>query len=143
MLNQGYIEDDYSYHYQCRQCSGWHGANSACSHCYGGDLDRLLVEFATARGERYYALLKRILVVQGQAICEAVYQIRDENGKLTPVDMAGILLAFGWPDNRLKPLAEWLEECGLIYTGTYDRLKSSGLKPSDVIRAARVVAGAE
>lgn len=137
MINQGYIAEDYRYIYQCRQCAGWHGANSACSHCYNGDIDKLLHEFAVARGERYYALLKRILVIQGKAICEAVYQIRDETGKLTPVDMADIVLAFGWPENRMKPLAEWLEECCLIPAGMYEHLKDIGMKPGDVIRAAK------
>lgn len=138
MINQGHIADDYRYHYTCRQCEGWHGANSACSHCYNGDTDRLLVEFATARGERYYALLKAILVIQGQNICEAMQQIRDENSdRFTPVDLAGLVLAFGWPENRMKPLAEWLEECQFIPAGMYEYLKDKGMKPSDVIRAAK------
>lgn len=139
MIARGHIADDKSYIYTCMQCDGrgvWHG--DPCTHCYGGDLDRLMAEFAVARGERYYALLKAILVKIGKDIYDEAGRIREAYGRFTPVDWALLCIMFDFPENRMKPLAEWLEETGFARTGFYEDCRESGMKVRDMFAAARI-----
>lgn len=144
MIGKGQIQDDKSYVYTCLQCqgSGWfHG--DPCTHCYGGDIDRLLVEFAVARGERYYALLKRILAANGKAIYDAACEIRQKNGGFRPYDIAWLCIKFDWPQNRMKALAEWLEETHFMPAAMYSHLQEHGMKVSDMFDMAREKYGVE
>jgi hypothetical protein len=139
MIAKGTIAPDKSYHYTCMQCNGrglWHG--DPCTHCYDGDMDRLMTEFAMARGERYYALLKAILVQNGRAIYDEARLIREATGRFTPVDWAVLCIMFNWPQNRMKALAEWLEETQFAATGFYDHCRDQGMKVRDMFDAARV-----
>lgn len=139
MIAKGEIANDKSYIYRCGQCqnSGWfHG--DPCTHCYGGDLEKLMYEFAVARGERYYALLKAILRQIGREIYLEASRIREANNKFTPVDLAYLVIKFNFPDNRMKPVAEWLQETHFMPAGMYEHLQDSGMKVKDIMSAARV-----
>lgn len=135
---QGYI-------YTCGMCAGRgtvttaQGHSVSCPCCYGLDLDRLLDEFATARGERYYALLKAILSIQGKAIVDRVLTMRSdsETGKLTPAQLLIAFHEFRFPLNRWKPFVEWLEETSVIRPGTYERMKDGNFK----VRESMIKAG--
>lgn len=135
MINKGTIRTDHSYSYVCGNCRD--AMSEECPHCYGGNPTLLLEAFSTARGERYYALLKAILRIQGKAIYDLASELRETRGSFTPVDIAALMLAFGWPSNRMKPMAEWLEETRFIPAGTYDDLHESGLRVRDMLEAAR------
>lgn len=119
---------DGTYIYTCGKC---HGAGffgvEPCPHCYNLDYKVLMQHFETARGERYYALLKAILSIKGKAMVDRVATVRSksESGKISLADLLHIFMEFEFPINRFKPFAEWLEEARAIPTGTYQRIKDS------------------
>lgn len=140
MIAKGQIQPDYAYQYTCGHCSGVGfllSTGKICPHCYNLDLPRLLEAFQTARGSRYYALLKAILSIQGKAICDRYLEIYAERGNhWIVIDYGRLVLEFGW-GKRMKPLAEWLEECRLIPTGTYEKIRERGPKIGDIIAGAQ------
>jgi hypothetical protein len=141
---RGHIEPDKTYVYTCGRCRGRGAVNAElCTDCYNGKLDRLLVEFAVARGERYYALLKSILRIQGRDIYLEASRIRDAKEKFTPFDLGTLMLKFHWPENRMKPLAEWLEETQFMPTGMYSHLQEQRFKVKDAMSWARQEAARE
>lgn len=116
MLRKGYFEPDGTYRYTCG--CGYRDGN--CPFCYGGNLDKCRVAIKTARGQIYYGLLKTILGHIGKAIVDDARTIHRETGKLTGVDIAWISLN---RDLNYKATFEWLEEVGVVYTGTYERVR--------------------
>lgn len=141
-IAKGQIQPDKSYRYTCGKCGGFGQTKEGklCDHCYDGIYERLIEEFATARGERYYALLKAILRIKGKAIYDYAQSLIKENGgKLRPVDFGHCVLEFNFPHNRMKPIAEWLEETGLIPVGAWSRLnRRKNFTIKECIEAAQV-----
>jgi hypothetical protein len=137
---QGKTMDDGTYIWECNKCEG--NNNPACDWCYGLNTERIIEEMQKgARGQRYYALLKAFLSVQGKAMVDYAKSL---DNKLRVVDLGQISLKFGL---NFKATVEWLEETRVIRSGSYDRFKRSGLKVTDVMEATRqeypVVQGTE
>ncbi len=135
-INKGHVDENHNYIYTCGNCNGAGyvvdsktGLDQSCHHCYALDYPALLIAFTTARGERYYALLKAILSIKGKAIHDRAMEIRaSRDGKLLIADLCHLLMEFQFPRNRMKPLAEWLEESRVCPAGMYDRLLDRGFK---------------
>lgn len=137
---KGKIQPDGNYKYRCGQCGGsGQYAGRTCSHCYDLNLPKLLEEFELARGERYYAILKAILSLQGKAIIDEAKRISASNpsGKLVVIDLGYLCIKFGF-GQRMKPLVEWLEEGQVIPYGSYERLHHRAPKVSVIIAEARL-----
>lgn len=118
-IARGIRQPDNRYLYTCLRCSGMgYKRDVLCTDCYDLDYDVLIEHFATARGTRYYALLKAILSLKGQAIADRALEINE--GNIRRQDLFHLLVEFNFPRNRFKPLVEWLEECKIIPAGTYD-----------------------
>lgn len=135
-VGEGKSYPDGSYDYVCAACrdSGFVDG-SECVWCYGKDPDRILDEMRKgARGQRYYALLKAYLSVKGRDIVAAAQWMHGGEHKLTVTDLGRLHLRFGL---NFKALTEWLEECGVIRPGTYERLHYSGIRVKDIVAAAQ------
>lgn len=136
-IAKGQHQPDHSYKYTCGKCQGRGKLpNGICDHCYSLNMELLLEQFQTARGERYYAILKAILSVKGKAIHDRAVQIKQETGKVSPLDLGIMCIEFGF-GTRMKPLVEWLEECRLAPTGLYTNLQERGMKVGKVLEAAQ------
>ena len=126
---------DGSYVYTCGRCHGtgrWRG--ETCTDCYGLELERIRAALkAGARGQRYYALLKAFLSLQGKDMVDEVKRIKTDTGHITPPDVGYISLAFGL---NFKATWEWLEETRVIRT-SWSAFEDSRLKVRDVYRMAR------
>jgi hypothetical protein len=135
---KGQIQPDKSYRYTCGNCRG-HGLidGITCPHCYDLDMIDLLAAFGTARGERYYAILKTILKLQGKAIYERAIQLKAQ-GKFTAVEIGVLVLEFNFPENRVKPLLEWLDECGAFQMDLTHTWESRSFTVAQMLAAARV-----
>lgn len=136
---KGQIQPDKSYAYTCGTCQGEGKMKDGetCPYCYDQNLDKCLEEFQTARGERYYALLKTILSICGKEIYDEAVRIDKRHGKFTPVDLGYLCLRFDF-GKRMKPLAEWLEECSFMPYGSYRRLQERGPKVFEMIEQAKI-----
>lgn len=136
---KGRIDESYNYVYTCGYCNAKGFLSGLpCPHCYNLHLPRLMQEFATASGERYYALLKAILSIKGRAIYERAKEVdsqrlANQGGHLTYADLYHLFMEFNFPRNRFKPFVEWLEECNVIPCGTHDKMLRGGLKVKDVL----------
>jgi len=131
MIAKGQRQTDGSYIYTCGNCDGvGFFSDKACPHCYNLNYDELLIQFKTARGERYYAILKAILSIKGKAIVDRAeeYKSKHSNGKMSVADCFHLLMDFKFPLNRFKPLVEWLEETRTIKTGSFRRIQQGGHK---------------
>lgn len=140
MINKGRWNPDVGYEYVCHYCNdspivASDGRIAECPYCYGGDWDKLVAQFATARGERYYALWKTMLRMRGKQWVDAFNAKRAGNasGKVSVADMLEAFVDTGIPQNRWKPYVEWLEERDCIRAGTYEDLKERGLKVGEAI----------
>jgi hypothetical protein len=150
---KGYIDNSCTYHYTCGNCKGiGHfmdsktGKYEVCTHCYDLDYAKLIDAFRLARGEQYYAILKAILSLKGKDIHDRVWEIGEARGKyrerfdgiqvpvITVADMLHLLMEFQFPQNRFKPLVEWLEECRFVPTGTHDKIRRSNFKVRDGLK---------
>lgn len=132
---KGKLQPDGRYAYTCGNCNGKgrlpDGADSVeCPHCHDLDLPILLKQFETAKGQRYYAIWKAILSLIGKSILDEFHQVVAETGNFSPADMCRMLVKFGLPNNRMKAMAEWLEEARCIPTGMYEHLQERGFKVS-------------
>jgi len=117
-LRKGITASDGTYTYTC----GCGFKDADCQYCQGGDLAKSQAAIKTARGEIYYGLLKTILSHVGKAMVDETKRIRQlRDGKLSPIDIGYISLKFGL---NYKATCEWLEETGVIWSGTYDEIKS-------------------
>lgn len=131
---KGQTQRDGTYLFTCGTCGGkaYTDKSIECAWCYGGDVARIAVELKTARGQRYYGLLKSFLRERGKAMVDAFVQIRTEAGKVTPVDIGYIALRF---DLNYKATWEWLYEARCIGVD-YDDV-ARRFKVSEVMDAAR------
>jgi hypothetical protein len=117
---KGKIQSDNSYIYTCGSCNGKgflldsRRGEEICVHCYNGDYARITEEMKTARGQRYYGLLKSALKVNGKHIADKALELRSENGGLTLVKVGYLCHYFNL---NFKALGEWLEECRIIPIG--------------------------
>ncbi len=137
-VNKGKWNPASGYAYTCWRCNG-SGGNGQCSDCYGLNYNRIMQAFRTARGKRYYALLKAALSIRGLEIYCEVKSARELKGKLSPVDLCHYSVHFGFPMNRVKPFAEWLEETGVIPSGIYRRIKERGFKPMAIMQKMGII----
>lgn len=125
---KGQIQADNSYKYTCGTCNGRgflldsRRGDELCVHCYNGDYVRITEELKTARGQRYYGLLKSALKVSGKAIADKALALKAEHGKITPILLAYLSHHF---QLNFKALGEWLEECRIIHTGSTLRIQES------------------
>lgn len=129
---KGTIAYNYDYIYTCGNCDGhgYHADCTICTHCYNLDLPRLLIEFKTARGQRYYAILKAILSLCGGDLARDVNALRNQKPAgvgISYADLCHELVRYRWPRNRWKPFLEWLEECRVIKVGAYTYFKERGI----------------
>lgn len=131
---KGRIQPDNSYSYTCGTCGGQgHLLDSRlgeeiCVHCYNGDYARITEEMKTARGQRYYGLLKSALKVAGKDIADKAIATRGENGKLSVANVGYLCHYFNL---NFKALGEWLEECRVIPTGKTQEIQETTFKMPD------------
>lgn len=121
---KGQTLEDGTYLFTCGTCHGKASVDKSieCSWCYGGDAQRIASEMKSARGQRYYGLLKSFLAVNGKAIVNHFKMIKAvQEGKVTPVDIAYIALKF---DLNFKATWEWLVETRCIAVD-YDEIPHS------------------
>lgn len=124
MLNQiipkGQSFPDGTYLYKCPCYS------NPCKLCFDSNETDILNSLKTARGQRYYGNLKAYLAIKGQGIISTAKSIKKENNnKFTMTNITELADILGFPRRRIKSLIEYLEECGFIKAGTYERLKIS------------------
>lgn len=119
---KGQLQADKSYQYTCGNCAGigYIKNNKLCVYCYNGDYAKITEELKTARGQRYYALLKSALKIAGKAIHDTTLEYKALNENKITMPMMGHL-SFYFNIN-LKALGEWLEEVRLIPTGATERI---------------------
>ena len=133
VVGKGKWNPQTGYEYTCLRCQGL-GDNDNCPDCYGLDYKRIMNAFTTARGKRYYALLKAALSIKGHFIYEHAREIIAYEGRLTVADICHMMVKFDFPANRAKPFFEWLEETRVIPTGTYACLRDRDFKPSEAFQ---------
>lgn len=125
---KGRIQPDNTYQYTCGTCDGRgflldsKRGDELCVHCYNGDYQRITEEMKTARGQRYYGLLKSALKVAGKDIADKMLELKAEYGKVS-LPMVGYLCHYF--NMNFKALGEWLEECRLTPTGTTQRISET------------------
>lgn len=124
---KGFIDTDFNYIWFC-SCSN----DPDCPYCKGLDEQKILVSFNSSRGNIYYGNLKAYLSLRGKDIAEKAVKVKKNTGKFTPGDLIEIADYFNFPRKRMKALIEWLEECSIIPSGTYERLKSRGWQPTKI-----------
>lgn len=121
------------YVYTCGKCAGtglYFGME--CQHCYGNlsqdvQWQTIMIAFKTARGQRYYALLKAALSIKGKAIVEDAESCIARDNTLTVAEIFYMMVRHDWPRIRAKAFFEWLEETYTIKTGVYQHMRDSGL----------------
>lgn len=121
---KGQSYEDGTYVYTCGNCKGTGFVKDGqCSHCYGGNVEQIVVEMKKgARGERYYALLKAFLKARGKTIVEEFDAIKQREGKVLIFDAGYIALKTGL---NLKATFDWLVECGRGKSGIYEHFLES------------------
>jgi hypothetical protein len=136
-INKGQTFGDGTYIYTCGTCNG-RGVSGGvdCPYCYGLDTVKIIEAMGKgARGQRYYALLKAYLSVQGKPIVDTFKEIWQAQGAFYVIDIAHLVNRYGL---NFKALTEWLEETGCIPSGMYERIKEApGFKVSTYLEAAR------
>lgn len=125
---------DGTYLFTCGTCGGKASEDKSveCAWCYGGDARRISAEMKTARGQRYYGLLKSLLAVNGKAMVDEFHRLAKAQGKATGVEVGYISLKYGL---NFKATWEWLYETRCIRLD-YDDV-SGNFKVRDVYAAAR------
>lgn len=97
----------------------------------------LTQQLKTARGKRYYDILKQVIAARGDDIVrDARAAIAANDGKLTAVDVGVLAVRY---DLNLKATWEWLEECRVLPTGTYDKAVSRGMRAKQVLQSAQQI----
>jgi hypothetical protein len=129
VINKGRIEG-FKYCYKCHNCDG---TQAECVYCYALDTQRIKQEIKTARGQRYYALLKAFLSVEGEAICKKLLWIKKSRGRVLLFDVGYLSLLFGL---NFKATCEWLEEANLVTSGIYE-LAMKHLTVKEIYEEAR------
>lgn len=124
---KGFIDRDLNYIWDC-SCF----KDPECPYCKGLNEQKILDSFASSRGSIYYGNLKAYLSLKGKDIADKAVEIKTRTGKFTPGNLIEIADHFNFPRKRMKALIEWLEECFIIPSGTYERLKSRGWQPTKI-----------
>lgn len=120
VIPKGQSFSDGTYLYKC-PCYA-----NPCKLCFDSNETAIINSLKTARGQQYYGNLKAYLAIKGQAIISTAKSIKEKNnGKFTMTNITQLADTLNFPRKRIKSLIEYLEECGFIKTGTYDRLKIS------------------
>jgi hypothetical protein len=87
------------------------------------------------RGPAYGKAVQEVWAIASTVLRARAQAIAKERGKFTIVDLAQTSLEFGL---SFKITAEFLEELGVLPTGTYDRLKDSrGYRVATFLDAAK------
>ena len=120
VIPKGQSFSDGTYLYKC-PCYA-----NPCKLCFDGNETAIINSLKTARGQRYYGNLSAYWVIKGQIIISTARSIKEKNnGKFTMTNTTELADILGFPRTRIKSLIEYLEECGFIRPGTYDKLKIS------------------
>jgi hypothetical protein len=120
IIPKGQSFPDGTYLYKCPCCV------NPCNLCFNGNETAIINSLKTAKGQQYYGNLKAYLAIKGQIIISTAKSIKEKNnGKFTMINITELADTLGFPRTRIKPLIEYLEECGFIKAGTYDRLRIS------------------
>lgn len=129
---KGHSQTDGSYAYRCGKCQGTgRYAGQVCDWCYAGDFKAVREKLrAGVRGQQYYSLLKEFLRIAGKPLVTEARAF----GRLSPVDVGYLSLRYGL---NLKATWEWLEECEVVASGTYEDCIERGLKVKDIYARAR------
>ena len=97
-----------------------------CNLCFDGNETAIINSLKTAKGQRYHGNLKAYLAIKGQAIISTAKSIKEKNNnKFTMTNITELADTVEFPRSRIKSLIEYLEECGFIKDGTYDKLRIS------------------
>lgn len=111
---KGKTQPDGTYLFTCGTCGGKAHTDKSieCAWCYGGDVARIATELKTARGQRYYGLLKSFLRERGKAMVDELRRLQAErDGTITPVEVGYVSLKFNL---NFKATWEWLHETHCI-----------------------------
>jgi hypothetical protein len=84
------------------------------------------------RGQAYYSRLKAILAECGQQMALDAHNIKRDTGKFTVVDIGRLARRY---ELNYKATCEWLEESGVLRTGTYDYILDGGIRVRDIMAA--------
>jgi hypothetical protein len=123
MIAKGKSSPDGTYLYKCAKCAGRgmvHG--STCDHCYNLNTAQIAEHLKLARGQRYYALLKALLSVNGKAIVDEAKALIQRGDKFTIIEVAYLALKFGM---SFKAMFEWLEETLICPTGMHEAMRDT------------------
>lgn len=94
----------------------------------------LMAELGTARGKRYYELLKQILADIGPLMVADFDKFKETSGKVTLCNVGQIALRHGL---NFKATCEWLEDARRLPAGTYETKLAGRIKVRDIMAAAR------
>lgn len=94
----------------------------------------LIAALNTARGARYYDLLRQVLADIGPALVADFNRFKADTGKVTLCNLGQLVLRYGL---NFKATVEYLEDEHLLSGGMYESLKGRGVKVRDVLDAAR------
>ncbi len=87
-----------------------------------------------ARGKGYFTVLKAILAKCGQDIINDAQEVKRKDGRITPFNIAEIALKH---DLNFKATCEWLEESGVIPSGSHQKLIERGFRATLAFEAVR------
>lgn len=132
VINKGHIAEDKTYVYTCHRCNF---TDDLCPYCFARNMELVRVNLRHTRGQQYYALLKTALSVIGKDICDSAASLGNQHGKLTWMDLGYLTVQFDIP---FKPLVEWLEETGVVKSGTYRYFQENGGKVGVLLDKARI-----
>ena len=123
VVSQG-KQDGYQYLWTCPH------PKTPCPWCYGGDLESVVRSLSTSRGQTYYGNLKYYLSQKGQQVAEDALTIIRSSGRFSPANLLELVEKHGLPRSRTKIIAEWLEDCRILPSGTYEKLRGRGFNPT-------------
>lgn len=103
---------------------------SPCPLCCDGDLESVIRSLSVSRGEAYYGNLKYYLSQKGQQIAESALDVIQSSGRFTLANLLDLADKYRFPRSRIKIIAEWLEDCRVLPSGSYEKLLRRGFKPT-------------
>jgi hypothetical protein len=92
----------------------------------------LTEDLKTARGKRYYDILRLVLAEVGGAIEADARAIVEQTGKITPLDVGRLATRY---DLNFKATCEHLEDRNVLPCGTHQSLVERGLKVKRILAA--------
>lgn len=115
------------HNYKCLYCYG----DKACRYCYGLNRDSLITALSPRSKRQFIANMKALWAIDGERIDSLAQQYINQTQKLTIANVLAIIDSLGYP--RIKGtmvVFSYLEWRDILPTGTYERLKRRGFKPT-------------